>query len=124
VPDPQIPRRLILAPAARNDIREMLLWSREHFGRSAATRYRELLQRTLFDIAANPECPGSRARNELASGVRTYHLFFSRNRAASELGMVKKPRHLLVYRMRDDNVIQLIRVLHDSRDLSRHLPSD
>ncbi len=116
------PRRVVLAPAARRDIREALAWSQERFGERAAGRYRDLLKQALRDIASNPERPGSRGRPELARGVRTYHLFFSRDRVLAGLGVVRKPRHFLVYRRRGEGAIDVIRVLHDARDLERHLP--
>ncbi len=116
------PLRIVLAPAARRDIRDTLIWSEERFGERAASRYRELQKQALRDIAADPERPGSRARPELAQGVRTYHLFFSRERARGELGIVNRPRHLLVYRRRGEAVVDIVRVLHDARELDRHLP--
>jgi len=38
--------------------------------------------------------------------------------------VVKKPRHFLVYRRRGEEVIDVVRVLHDARDLERHLPDE
>lgn len=116
--------RIVLAPAARTDIREALMWSQERFGERAAARYGDLLKQALRDIAADPERPGSKERPDLARGVRTYHLFFSRDRARSDLGLVRKPRHFLVYRLRGEAVINVVRVLHDVRDLERHLPEE
>jgi toxin ParE1/3/4 len=116
--------RIVLAPAAQSDIREVLIWSQDRFGERAAARYRDLLKQAIRDIAADSERPGSQDRRELAPGVRTYHLFFSRDRASTELGTVKKPRHFLVYRRRGEAVIDVVRVLHDSRELERHLPED
>ena len=116
--------RIVVAPFARSDIREALIWSQERFGESASARYRALLKQALRYIAADPERPGSKERPDLARGIRTYHLFFSRDRARSELGMVKKPRHFLVYRRRGEDVIDVLRMPHDSRDLERHLPEE
>jgi toxin ParE1/3/4 len=120
---PESPRqcRVVLAPPARNDIREALVWRRECFGEREAARYRDLLKQAIRDIAADPERPGSKDRPELACGIRTYHLAFSRDRARNDLGVVNTPRHFLVYRRRGD-VIDVVRVLHDARDLERHLP--
>jgi toxin ParE1/3/4 len=113
--------RIVLAPATWSDIREALAWSQERFGERAAARYAALLRQALRDIAADPERTGSKARPELARGIRTYHLFFSRNRVRGT-GVVKTPRHFLVYRQRGDDLIEVVRVLHDARDLERHLP--
>jgi plasmid stabilization system protein ParE len=37
---------------------------------------------------------------------------------------VKEPRHFLLYRRREDGVIEVARILHDGRDLQRHLPEE
>jgi toxin ParE1/3/4 len=104
-------------------MREIAEWSRDRFGTRAALRYRDLLKQALRDIAADPESPGSRIRPELAPDVRTYHLLFSRDRVKGAVGSVKTSRHLVVYRRRGESAIEVIRVLHDARDLARHLPS-
>ena len=98
------------------------MWSQERFGEHATGRYGDLLKQALRDIAADPERPGSKDRPDLARGVRTYHLFFSRDRVRGTLGVVKKPRHFLVYRRRGEALIDVVRILHDARDLERHLP--
>ena len=36
----------------------------------------------------------------------------------------KPPAQLLLYRRRDDGVIEVGRILHDGSDLQRHLPED
>jgi len=115
--------RVRLSPSARSDIREALVWSREHFGEGAATRYQKLIQQAIADIAGDPDRPGARERPELAPGIRTYHLFNSRERAGGSGAAVKQPRHLLVYRPRQD-WIDVVRVLHDARDLARYVPEE
>jgi len=115
--------RIILAPAARRDIREALKWSEEKFGSRAAQRYRALLKQALRDIAVDPERPGSMERPELSTGARTFHLRFSRDRARAS-GSVRNPRHFLLYRRNREGVIEVARVLHDARDLERHLPEE
>jgi toxin ParE1/3/4 len=99
------------------------MWSKERFGERAAAGYRDLLKQAIHDLAADPERPGSQARPDLARGVRTYHLYFSRGRARSGLGAVGKPRHFLVYRRRE-GVVDALRVLHDARALERRLPPE
>jgi toxin ParE1/3/4 len=112
-----------LAPAAGQDLREVLRWSEQNFGESAAKRYRALIKQAMRDIGADPERPGSKERPEImVRGARTYHLEFSRNRVSGT--KVKEPRHFLLYRRRDDCVIEVARILHDGRDLQRHLPGD
>jgi toxin ParE1/3/4 len=112
-----------LAPAARQDVREVLRWSEQKFGETAAARYRALIKQAVRDIGADPERPGSKERPEIPiKGARTYHLEFSRNRASGS--RVKEPRHFLLYRRREDGVIEVARILHDGRDIQRHLPEE
>ena len=118
------PRRLVrVTGAARRDLVAVMRWSRREFGEDAALRYDALLTQAFADLAADPERPGSQQRPELATGVRTYHLRFSRNRARSPLGAVRHPRHLVVYRLLD-HALEILRILHDARDLPRHVPEE
>lgn len=114
---------LILAPAARQDIRDVLRWSGQNFGETAAARYRALIKQAVSDVGTDPERPGSKKRPEIMiHGARTYHLSLSRTKAADV--KVKEPRHFLLYRRREDGVIEVARILHDGRDLARHLPEN
>jgi toxin ParE1/3/4 len=124
VPESGGPRRVVLAPAVRSDIRAALMWSQERFGQRAALRYRELLKQALRDLASDAERPGSKERPDLARGVRTYHLYFSRDRAGGVVGVAGRPRHFLIYRQRGGDGIEVLRLLHDVRDLERHLPGE
>jgi toxin ParE1/3/4 len=121
VPEPGGPFRPVLTPAARADIQELLAWTREWFGEAAVARYAGLLKQALRDIAADPCRPGCRKRPELGPGIFTYHLLLSARAARSGSGPVKKPRHFLLYRKRGEKVVDVLRVLHDARDLERHL---
>lgn len=38
--------------------------------------------------------------------------------------MVQSPRHFIVYRVVSRELVVILRVLHDSMDLARHLPGD
>ena len=57
----------------------------------------------------------------MIEGARAYHLEFSRGRVKGQ--GVKAPRHFLLYR-RYERVIEVGRVIHDARDLTRHLPEE
>ncbi len=115
-------QRVVVAPAAEEDIVEILTWSHEHFGESARLRYEALLTQAIVDIAENPESAGSMSREELADGARTYHLWHSRQRSAKTVVLVAKPRHLLLFRVNAKGEIEIGRVLHDSMDLASNLP--
>ena len=108
---------------ARRDIASIVKRSLQEFGEAASLRYSALIRQALFDIGADPEWPGSKERPEIMiQGARTYHLEFSRSRVSGST--VKEPRHFLLYRRREDGVIEVARILHDGRDLQRHLPEE
>jgi len=111
----------LFSPRQHNATYDVLQWSAKKFGEHAAARYQALLKQAFRDIAADPECLGSQPRPELAKRVRAYHLRHSRDRTRSLLGIVREPRHFIIYRQRD-RIIDIVRVLHDARDLARHLP--
>ena len=45
------------------------------------------------------------------------------SRARAE-GTVRKPRHFILYFLPNENEIVINRVLHDSRDIIRHIPKE
>ena len=96
------------------------------FGPDARLRYEALIVQAIRDIQSEPTRHGSIERPELMKkGVRTYHIRFSRDRAKTAVGVVHDPRHFILYRHREDgNVIDIGRILHDCRDLYRHIPDD
>ena len=106
-------------PAIRQDIAAVVLWSEEHFGLTAADRYGDLIRQALRDVQADPVRPGAKARPDLAPQAYVYHLSHSRARVAGET--VKTPRHVVLYRFAGEGV-EFARLLHDSRDLTRHMP--
>lgn len=56
---------------------------------------------------------GAKTRDDIAAGVCTLHVARRRRRG----------RHLLVYEQGAAQEIRVLRILHDSMDLTRHLPS-
>jgi len=116
--------QLVVAPRARADIENILVWTLEHFGRQMMHRYRKLMQSAIEAVAANPELAGSASRPEIAEDCRTYHLFHSRKRAGERGSRVRNSRHFLLYRVTATGVVEIGRVLHDSMDLEQHLPEE
>jgi len=114
-------RQLLVTDPAKNDIREIVRWSLKEFGAAAALRYSDLIEQVFRDLRDDAKLPGSKERIELLPGVRTYHLRCSRDHVGGK--RVMEPRHLVAYRIREDGVIEVARVLHDSRDLVLHLPA-
>jgi toxin ParE1/3/4 len=109
-----------LSAAARGDIVDILTWTHEHFGEAARKRYEMLIVTALRDIAHQPNRPGSLERPELGESVRSWHPALSRDRARTDAGSVRRPRHFLIYQL-DDGLVVVGRVLHDGMELARHL---
>lgn len=109
-----------LAAAARADIINILTWTQEQFGETARQRYQALIIAGLRDIARQPTRPGSLERPELGESVRSWHLGLSRDRAGTDSGIVRRPRHFLIYRSDGERVL-VGRVLHEAMELTRHL---
>jgi toxin ParE1/3/4 len=73
----------------------------------------------LRKIAAEPEGPTTRRRDELRPGVRSFHLGHARG--ADPAGRVKCPVHVLYYRAVAPGLIEIVRVLHERMEPSRQL---
>ena len=105
-----------LSAAAERDYREILHWTVENFGRRQAQTYSKTLSNALRDLTFGPSITGSRQREEIGPGIHTLHV--ARNR--------RKGRHFVVFRViptSSDRIIDVLRLLHDSMDLPRHLPA-
>ncbi len=125
MPDKRIKFKPLLAPQARIDLNELLDWTLENFGHEAAWRYEALILQAIRDIAANENPPGSRDRSELRVGLRTYSLSLSRDNVSASVGKVRSPRHFLMYRRHEEERrIEILRILHEDRDMTFHLPRD
>ena len=101
---------------------EILKTTYNEFGFDAYLRYGRLIGIALRDLSADSQRNGTVPRPELGVGVRSYHLRHSRERARLQIGMVRRPRHLILYRQIHPTVIGIGRVLHDRMEAQRHLP--
>jgi toxin ParE1/3/4 len=102
--------RIVLSQLAENDLANIAAWTAENFGQRQAAVYIDALLDTIDELSAN-EPPRSKARDEIAIGLRTLHMA-KRGRTG---------RHFLVYKRTDDLLI-IVRILHDSMEVSNHLP--
>ena len=103
-----------LTVEAERDLASIIDWTTRTFNASQARRYNETIMRAAAVLASGPAVPGSRTREGVRPGIRTLHVARS-GRAG---------RHLLVYRKAGDNLITVLRILHDAMDLAQHLPTD
>ncbi|AZC84044.1 MULTISPECIES: type II toxin-antitoxin system RelE/ParE family toxin [Pseudomonas] len=109
---------------ALSDIADILKHTQVQFGTGARVRYQELIRTAIEDLALVPTRIGSSMRDEVAFGLRSFHLVHSRKRAATANGMVQSPRHIVFYRLAEDQVIEIVRILHDAMEARLHLPQD
>lgn len=112
--------KIVVAHAARDGLEDILEWTTSAFGNIGRRRYEALIQTALTELAANPSRTGIRQRSDIGKGICTYHLSSSRKRASTST-QVAKPRHLIFFRV-NANVVQILRLLHDTMDFAQHLP--
>ena len=96
---------------AEDDIDTILLDSAERWGLEAADRYGRLIGAVCAAVGAAPERLGSRAVARIP-GVRVYALRLGRALVTKEQ-QVGRSRHLVVYRIGEDGVVEIMGLIHD-----------
>jgi toxin ParE1/3/4 len=109
--------RFRIAGPAQIDLARILATSRERQGAEGRHRCAARLAAALRQVAAEPEGPLTRKRSDVRSGLRSFPVRFARGPALK----VGEPVHVLYYRIARDGVIEIVRVLHERMDPSRHL---
>ena len=94
-------------------MRTIFLWTVAHFVVEQARRYRGTIFAALRDLGDGPEAVGIRERAELGRGLKSLHVARHGRRG----------RHLILFTADAEERIQILRILHDSMDLARHLPT-
>jgi len=110
-----------LSHTALSDIEDVLRYSQVQFGPQTGIRYQALIRTAIEDLAETPDRVGSSPRDELSEGLRSFHLTCVRKQAATATGTVQRPRHVVFYRLADDQVIEIVRILHDAMEVRQHL---
>jgi toxin ParE1/3/4 len=108
--------RVRLARPAQIDLAHLLATSAERWGAEGKQRYAAVLAAAMRQVAADPEGPLTRKRPDLRSGIRSFHVRHARTDAK-----VRRPVHVLYYRVAENGVIEIVRVLHERMEPSRHL---
>jgi toxin ParE1/3/4 len=114
--------RYRLSDPAKADIASVLRASETMHGSQARIRYRGLLTAALRRIAADPIGPSTVDRSELFAGLRSLHIRHSR--AASREAPVRHPAHVIFYRAVEPDVVEIVRVLHERMEPSRHVGAE
>lgn len=105
--------RVRLAEQAERDLFGITLWTVENFSAQQAETYVETLSLAIEALHDGPEVLGVTVRDDLGLGVQTLHV--------ARQG--RKGRHFVVFRAAPEQTIEVLRLLHDSMNLARHLPS-
>lgn len=114
MPEPA-PWSVRLTAAADSDFQNIIAWTLEQLGDAQARIYAETLSAALEALTDGPELAGVRERNDITKGLFALHV-------ARE---GRKGRHFVIFRIaagRDQQWIEVLRLLHDAMDLPRHVP--
>jgi toxin ParE1/3/4 len=111
--------RYRLSEPAKTDIAAILRISEERHGLQARVRYRALLTAAMRRVAAHPEGRSTADRSELLPGIRSFHIRHCREE--SREAPVANPVHVIFYRVRHPGAVEIVRVLHERMEPSRHI---
>ena len=106
-----------LAATAEADFEAIIAWTREQFGDNQARAYAETLTLAMGALIEGPVLPGGRARSDIGKQLFTLHV--------ARKG--RKGRHFILFRAHTDPkrpLIDVLRILHDSMDLERHVSDE
>ena len=111
--------RFRLARPAQIDLASILATSLERWGADGRQRYAAVLADAMRQVADEPEGPLTKERTELRSRIRSFHTRYARRSADTE--KVRRPVHVLYYRVAEEGMIEIVRVLHERMDPSRYI---
>ena len=104
-----------ISASAAADYQNILDWTAERFGEAQVSAYADNINNAIDALRAGPKWAGLRSREELGPGLHSLHIA-RRGRQA---------RHLLLLRVAEhenEMLIEVLRILHDSMDIVRHIP--
>jgi toxin ParE1/3/4 len=107
-----------LSRLAEDDLLRILSTSEERWGPEARRRYAAIIIAAMRKVAADPKGLTTRDRAELLTGVRSMHLRHARVLSQER---VRHPVHVLYYRVITRDLVEIVRVLHERMEPSRHL---
>lgn len=93
------PPQFVIASEAKFDIVLVLDWTRIHFGVEFEHRYEALIKQGILDVVSDPNRVGTKILDHIARDIRLYHLSHSRYRVPRNIGRMKHPRHILIFRV-------------------------
>lgn len=103
-----MPKRMLqLSKWAEQDLAKIAEYTLQTWGEQQLIKYRALLEQGFATTVRDPHGPQSKDREELFQGCRSFHI----------------GRHVMLYRVKDGTV-QIARILHESMEMERHIPSE
>ena len=106
-----------LTRTAEDQIDALLLDSARDHGLEAAGRYGQLILTVMAALGEEPQMIGS-AEVPRLPGIRAYPTRLARQRV-EPARRVASPRHLVIYRLAADGVVEILGLVHDRMVLSR-----
>jgi toxin ParE1/3/4 len=107
-----------LTEIAEQDVAGILIDTDREFGPRQRGRYERLLEAAARMVAENPLRPGSRARDDLGHGIRSFHI----ERAARRRGAAAHVLYFLRGKLGDgrDGIV-IVRILHEAMEPAHHI---
>jgi toxin ParE1/3/4 len=100
-----------LADQAELDFLDIATWTAENFGSRQAGEYSETVILAIEALTVGPEILGAKVREDVGPGICTLHV--------ARQG--RKGRHFVIFRKAEEYTTDVLRLLHDSMDLARHI---
>jgi toxin ParE1/3/4 len=108
-----IPWKIYLGIEAEKDFVSILKYTKDNFGLPQASIYKEMILKTLAALDDGSYIIGSKSCEEILPNLRSLHVSRKGNRG----------RHIVFYRETKNNIIEVIRILHDAMDLESNIIS-
>ena len=103
---------------AEDQVDRILLESAREWGVEGAARYHRLMLAVWAALGRDPELRGTRRVARLPE-VKAYPLRLGRALVAPPTERVRNPRHIVVYRVSADGVVEVLGLVHDRMLLAR-----
>jgi toxin ParE1/3/4 len=127
-PSPGGPSRFRVARRAQTDLMIILGDGAEKWGTEASRRYGVALMRAMRQVASDPQGRLTRPRPDLRPDLRSFHLRHVRQNARQNARQpaVKRPVHVIYYRVVEPGLVEIARILHDRMEPARQfeVPAD
>jgi toxin ParE1/3/4 len=106
-----------LTKTAESDFQSIIVWNLREFGDLQARIYADTLSAALVALTAVPTTVGAKERSEIGKRIFTLHV--------ARGG--RKGRHFVLFRVgagKHTRHVEVLRLLHDAMDLTRHISED